>query len=313
MPPRKAEGLTIAFLGTGSMDVDAATDLVEELIESAITSDEDFVRFVFPLTTDEFSDTLAGLVKMAQESDVSYEVITATGDKSRRGFNDITSGAAKAYNVADVFLQMEQILNDSPKAILEVLWDKEREEELGEIVGRFVDAGIDVKDLTDGNVPMGEEEDEAEAEAESGQAVTVVADEADEEELPIYARSDLEKLSRAEVKDIAAKLGLPPRKSSAAMIDEIMEAQGEPGEAVATVIDMEAVGVAEVITMSPGVNVGDLVQTLDAFPGRLHDVLDEFVTSLGKTIEGVVFNATPEKPMAVEEPAQPRRRLTRAR
>ena len=45
---------------------------------------------------------------------------------------------------------MEAILTEAPSAVLEVLWDAEREGELVEIIGKFIDAGIDVKeDLTD--------------------------------------------------------------------------------------------------------------------------------------------------------------------
>jgi len=331
---QKAEGVTIGFLGTGTMDVDNATDLIEEFIEASITSEDDAVRFVFPLTTDEFSDTMEELVDMAKQSDITYEVITGTADKGRRRFTEIAGDAAKTYHVADVFVQMEQILSDSPTAILEVLWDKDREEDLGEIVGKFLDAGIDVRDLTDGNAPIAENEEENTEQAAPAQGVLDVESvekeaEADEEELPIYARSDLEKLSRADIKDIALKLGLPPRKSSAAMIEEIMEAQGdaEPDEApetpeeapeapeVAVVTEVVSVSVESAGPITEDTRaIRELVETIDRFPGRLHDVLDEFLTNLGKTVEGLVFNALPEQPMPVEEPEASRpRRLVRAR
>jgi hypothetical protein len=313
MPPRKPEGVTIGFLGTGTMDVDQATDLIEEFIEGTITSDEDPVTFLFPLTTDEFSDTMEQLVEMAQKSDITYEVITSTADKRRGRFTEIANNAAKTYHVADVYTQMEHILTEAPKALLEVLWDQERDQELTEIIGKFVDAGLDVKDLTDGNTPMADEDENG------GTAEAVAVEEAEgeeeDEELPIYAKTDLEKLSRAEVKEISLKLGLPPRKSSAAMIEEILEAQGEPGEP-------EEAAVVEVVEVATAVlqvseSQEDLVQALTTFPGRLHDVLDEFVTSLGKMLDGTIFNATPEEPMAVEEPEPSarasRRRLSRAR
>lgn len=327
---QKTEGVTIGFLGTGTMDVDNATDLIEEFIESTITSEEDAVRFVFPLTTDEFSDTMEELVDMAKQSDITYEVITGTADKGRRRFTEIAGDAAKTYHVADVFVQMKQILTDSPTALLEVLWDKDREEDLGEVVGKFLDAGIDVRDLTDGNAPIAENEGETTEQAAPAQGVLdveAVEKEADEEEeLPIYARSELEKMSRADVKEVALKLGLPPRKSSAAMIEEIMEAQGdaEPEEAPETPEEApEVTVVAEVVSVaveSAGPIAEDtraireLVEAVDRFPGRMHDVLDEFLTNLGKTVEGLVFNALPEQPMPVEEPEASRpRRLVRAR
>lgn len=331
MPPQK-EGVTIGFLGTGTMDVDTATDLIEEYIEANISNDDDPVRFVFPLSTDEFSDTMTELVTMAKESDITYEVITSTADKGRRAFTEISESAAKTYHVADVFTQMEQILSDAPQAVLEVLWDDEREEELSDIVGKFMDAGIEVRDLTHGGVRLEDrEEPEGPIDADSreveapAEAQPPDADEArPDTDVPIYARSDLEKLSRAAVKDIALALGLPPRKSSAAMIEEIMEAQGdaEPLEATETPETTQEVTVAVAVTEPAGALTDDpraireLVAALEVFPGRLHDVLDEFLTNAGKTIEGLVFNAKPEQPMAVEEeqPSAPsRRRLVRGR
>ena len=130
MAKKTAEGVTIAFLGTGVMDVDNATDLIEEFIESVITSDDDPVRFVFPLTSTEFSETLGELVEMAKQSDITYECITQSGDTPRRNFTDVASTAAKTYHVADVYTQMEQILTEAPTAILEVLWDSEREDDM---------------------------------------------------------------------------------------------------------------------------------------------------------------------------------------
>ena len=319
MAKKAAEGVTFAFLGTGAMDVDNATDLIEELIDATISSDDDPVRFVFPLTSDEFSDTLGDLVEMAKKSDISYEVITQSGDKPRRNFTDIASTATRTYHVADVYTQMEQILAEAPKAILEVLWDADRETEMTEIVAKFLDAGIDVKDLTDGNTPMAAEEDD-----EATEIVTTEDGEIVEEETTatdaevVYTRFELQKMSRNDIKEIAVGLGLPPRKSSAAMITEIMESQGwsdddEGAEeiVVTTSEEDEETSVTEVEVMFAGnPPPAELVQALDDFPGRIHDVLDQFLTDLGKTIEGVIFNAKPEEPEQAQ--LQPTRRLTRA-
>jgi hypothetical protein len=333
MAQKTTEGVTIVFLGTGAMDVDNATDLVEEFISATISSDDDPVRFVFPATVDEFSDTMEELVDMAKQSDITYEVVTSTADKSRRRFTEIAASAAKTYHVADVYTQLEHILTESPRSVLEVLWDEEREEELKKIVGKFVDAGIDVRDLTDGNVRMGEEdetEDESEPSAEPAEpseAVTTTSVEviSDAEEVPIYSRSELEAIARKEgrgaIKDISLKLGLPARKASATMIEAILDLQGEPEEDAQTV-EVETDDLVEVANeigevadavMEIADTEHELVVAIQEFPGRLHDVLDEFLTNLGKTVEGLVFNVAPEEPMAVEpEPEQPRRRLVRA-
>jgi hypothetical protein len=305
---QKTGGVTIAFLGTGAMDVDNATDLIEEFIESAISSDDEPVRFVFPLTTDEFSDTLTELVDMARQSDITYEVVTSTADKGRRSFTEISNAAARTYHVADVYTQIEAILTEAPSSILEVLWDKEREEELSEIVGKFIDAGIEVKDLTDGNTPIAADGEEVPEETPTEVEPEAPEEGTTEEAEVLYTESQLMALNRAEVKEIAARLGLPPRRSSAAMIEEIMEAQNaseeEGGEEQPAEVAAEPVIEVDVVT---GIGSGELVEALDAFPGRLHEVLDEFLTNLAKTIEGIIFNATPE------EQAPPARRLTRAR
>ena len=306
---QKAGGVTIAFLGTGVMDVDNATDLIEEYIEATITSDDDPVRFVFPLTTDEFSDTLSDLVDMAKQSDITYEVITHSGDKGRRAFTEISDTAAKTYHVADVYTQIEQILTEAPTAVLEVLWDKEREEELSEILGRFLDAGVDVRDLTDGNAPIAANDEEE----VPGEVVEETVDVVDENETAVaevvHTRSDLEAMSRPEVREIAVRLGLPPRKATAAMIEEIMEAQGgfeEQEEAELVEVDVLISAEPEdVIPQQMEITTGTLTQALEQFPVRLHDVLDQFLTDLGKTIEGLIFNATPEEPQ--QEPAPTRR------
>ena len=320
---QKKEGVTIAFLGTGAMDVDNATDLIEEFIEATITSDDDPVRFVFPLTTDEFTDTLGELVQMAKKSDITYEVITSTSDKNRRAFTDIANGAAKTYHVADVFTQMEQILVESPTAILEVLWDAEREVELTEIVSKFLDAEVAVLDLTDGNTPMAEEEP-----AESAEEVPQVTEdgeivEADQAEV-VYARADLEKLSRNEIKEITLALGLPARRSSDAMIEQIMETQGgfdEGADEPTTVTEVEMVVSedGEIIESSDtrvemhigGIDTSvELIEAIRSFPNEMKIMLGEFLTDIAKTIEGLIFNHTPAEEQA---PAAPTRRQSRSR
>ena len=131
MAKKAAEGVTIAFLGTGAMDVDNATDLIEEFIESIVASDDDPVPvFVFPLTSTEFSETLESNWWIWQSNRTSRtNALPSRGDTPRRNFNDIASGAAKTYHVPDVYTQMEHILVEAPTAILEVLWDDSRDDE----------------------------------------------------------------------------------------------------------------------------------------------------------------------------------------
>jgi len=311
---QKVGGVTIAFLGTGAMDVDNATDLIEEFIEANITSDDDTVRFIFPVTTDEFSDTMSDLVDMAKQSEITYEAITHSGDKGRRAFTEVSDAAAKTYHVADVYTQMESILTEAPTAVLEVLWDKEREEELSEILGKFLDAGITVLDLTDGNAPIALNDEEAVEEiaeaVEAGLETKTHAEEAMAEDAEvIYTHDELGAMGRTQVREIAVRMGLPPRKATAAMIEEIMEAQSGYEEE-STGIEVDVLVSAEPETVAPEfeLTTGTLTQELASFPGRIHDVLDQFLTDLGKLVEGLIFNATPEPQ---EEAPAPRRLRTR--
>jgi hypothetical protein len=142
----------------------------------------------------------------------------------------------------------------------------------------------------------------------------------------VYSRTDLKEMSMLRLKEVAATLSLPPRKSREQMVSDILAAQSGEEEAVpqepepaeepmvpAVVgVTMEAIGITEGIEEV-------LDRFSNTFVARMSDVFDSFLTDLGKTIEGVQFNLTPEPPMpsVVEtpepepEPEQPRRRLRR--
>lgn len=306
MPKRTPEGITVGFLGTGLMEVNTATGLIEEYLNESLQGEET-VRFVFPLTTDEFSDTMGDLVSMAKASEITYEVLRATEDKERRAFQDIASGAAKTYDVPDVFTQMENILVEAPRSILMMLWDTERDEELTEIASKFIDAEIDVRDLTDGMTKLGVDDDAEEATTIEAAPEAEEVGEAEEAEeaaplATIYARSDLERKSRDEVKAVAASLGLAPRRSSAAMIDEILTAQGTSEIAPeAPVSPQEPPPSSQEVEEVKG-QVGALVAfmaALDEWSNRLSGVFDDFLNRLDKVEVKVATPApTPTQPEA---------------
>ena len=326
--PPKAEGITIGFLGTGVKAVDPATDLIEEYINQAVKPDEP-ARFVFPLTTEEFSDSLADLARMARKSSITYEVISHTGDRNRKVFTEVANSAAKQYYVAEVWTQMELILNEAPQSALFVLWDDKREEELAEVCSRFMDAGIPVLDLTNNLIPLTKDEEEQEEAADEPEA-----DEEEEAVVPedvptpmeevmsdgaqgtdLYTRAQMEGMSHAQVKDIAVGMGLAPRKARDNMIIAILERQGTPEAAVVAPVGPQ--GVSD--DHQPLVDVEALQEALDGFRKGLAADLEEFRLAFASTIEGLVFNMAAEKPMEVDEPEpepeppQPgRRRLLRS-
>ena len=308
------EGVTIGFLGTGEMEVDPATDLIEQFINESVKPEEP-AKFIFPLTSAEFSDSMDRLAEMARKSKIAYECIVTPEDKKRRAFQEVISGAVHTHTVTDIWTQMEQILVDAPKSALFVLWDDKRDEELQEICFKFVDADINVLDLTNNLVRLGREEgDEGEApdEDEEEDEGTDEAEEVRELEaeavVSVFTRAQLEKMSHSDVKDVAVGLGLPPRKARENMIVAILEAQGSP-EAVS-----EAPERPQAVTAAP-VDVDALSEALTAFRKGLADDLEEFRLAFASTVEGILFNVAPEKPMEVEDEPAPepsgRRRLVR--
>lgn len=138
----KSGGMTIGFLGTGVMEVDAATLLLEEHINEVAQLEEQ-IRFIFPLTTKEFSDSLWDLARMAKAARVPYEVITVVGHDVHA---EMLEGATRAYQVDDLWGQMEAILLQARQATLVVLGD-DRQQEIERIVHWFLKAGITVIDM----------------------------------------------------------------------------------------------------------------------------------------------------------------------
>jgi hypothetical protein len=333
--PRGAKpgGITIGFLGTGVKAVDPATDLIEEYINSTVPDPDDPARFIFPLTTDEFSDSMADLARMAKKSRIDYEVISLTGDRNRRLFTEVAQAAVKQYYVTDVWTQMEMILAEAPQAAVFVLWDDQREQELADICAKFMDADIPVLDLTNNLIPLSKDEEE-EGEAIDAESYEVGAEEAvndeetqaeAEEEEPEepegtpaaydglgYTRTQLEQMTHAQVKDIAVGMGLAPRKARENMIIAILEKQGTPDTApVASVRPQTAPVIPASVELLEGFG-----KALDDFGNRFFTGLDEWLTKFSQAAEGFAFNTSPEEPMAVqaeEEQEPPRRRLSRAR
>jgi len=328
MPRGKSQGITIGFIGTGEMEPDPATDLIEEFLTETVKS-EDPVKFIFPLVLNEFSDSLAGLTEMARKSKITYEVITNTEDKKRRPFMQIAQAASNQYLVTDVFTQMETILVEAPNAALMVLWDDKRDAELQSIVAKFLDADIKVMDLTNGLAVLGveeqgeeeeeeQEEEEEEEEEEEGEdeAEPVRELEAEAVATALYTRPDLMKLNHAQVKEVAVGMGLPARKAREAMIVAILEAQGGAGDTVPVPVQPQVVTAGAVDLTSANLFLGGLEITLNDFGKRFMEGLDDWLTKFSTAAEGFAFNTTPEEQMPDEEEEEqeeeiPRRRLFR--
>jgi hypothetical protein len=317
MPRVSQAGITIGFLGTGEMEADAAIGLIEQYINESVKPDES-VKFVFPVTESEFSDTLALLATMARRSSITYEAITNPEDKSRRPFQEAIDGAAHTHVVTDIWTQMEQILVDASKSVLFVLWDEKRDQELLGICGRFNDAEIDVLDLTNGLAPLVDqegrvlqEEEEKEEEPEEPEEETEEPEEDEPEAVMVYHRAQLMKMPHSDVKAIAVGMGLPPRKAREHMITAILEAQGTPETVTAGPAESQAVAALTVDSDATTDFLNGLGDILDNFGTRFMTGLDEWLTKFSTAAEGFAFNVEPEKPMEDEPEPAARRRLVR--
>jgi hypothetical protein len=315
MPPRRGtpEGITIGFLGTGAMDVDAGMVLIQEYLDANIKPSES-VKWMFVLVDGEFTATLTEYVAIAKSSDIVYEVITRSSDTSKRAFVEMANDAAKVINVEDPILQLEQSLKEAPRSALFLLWDKERDtSEQEEMFSSFIDAGLDVRELTEGLIPMsfegGEEaEPAAAADEDEGEAT---------EEMEIFARTDLEKMSMDDLKDIGAQLGVPPKKTRQAMVDLILAAQGEPEEAQEAPVP-PGEPIAAVAVVETAVDVSATLQSflsgLDEWANQLGGKFDDFLTRLDKVEIQVAVPRQGGAPAPAPEPATaaaPTRRLRR--
>jgi len=308
------------------MDVEHGTTLIEEFIDGKVSKD-DKVRWVFVLTADEFTQTLADYAASAKEFEIPYEVITKPDDRARRTFTEVANSASRTYNIDNPLLQMEQILKEASESALFILWDDERNDEMERISSQFLDDEIAVYELSDALTPMGWDEDAEPVEA----TVTAIRPEATEEATEeaeagdIYSRTDLKEMSMLRLKEVAATLNLPPRKSREQMVSDILAAQSgveeeaaeEPEEEPAEPEVVTVVEETDVIVAPDWAGLEDILDRFgNTFVARMSDVFDSFLTDLGKTVEGVAFNMTPEQPVpsvveVPEPPAEPRRRLRR--
>jgi len=298
VPRRKSSaGITIGFFGTAEMDTDQAQTLVEEHLSA---HPDDPLHFVFVVTSDEYSETVGELVTMAVNSEIPYEVITWSDDKSRSSFRDAISAASKTHSVSNPVEFLKTLLVESPGGRLFILWDKEREDEMQEIATGFLSAGVSTYDLTDGLTEIGfpeggestEEEDVAEGEV-------------------IYSKSELQKLDRQQLWQIADSLGVKRSRSNPATIEDILEKQGEVEEAAEATVSPEeppetqvAVAVVEEVAVVP-----------EEIWERLDKSLDQFTTRLLGGLENLLAKATPvaTEPEPEPEPQPTRRRLQRSR
>src|SRR5215469_1753223 len=108
--------LTIGFLGTRSMEINRATEIIEQYINRNIESSDDTVCFIFPLSganTEEFAGFVDDLVKMARASEIYYELIADTAAQDDLHFTELAKGARNVHCVGDagdVPARMEELL-----------------------------------------------------------------------------------------------------------------------------------------------------------------------------------------------------------
>jgi hypothetical protein len=322
LPPRRRSAagvVTIGFYGTGEIERVAASHLIEDYIaEHAKDSDStDSIRFLLPVSSNEWTDSLADVIDMAEVGRIPYEIFMSPSDRGAKSLGDVISSAARVHRVEDPLVKLRSTLNEAPGAALFVLWDNGRTEAMEVALGPFLDDGIKAFELTDGLAEMdfraetvpGEEPEPGED--EEGEEPAEEAEEAEEEGL--YTRDELSVLPLADLKAIGAQLGVPPKRATALMIDAILEAQGEPEEEPEEDQPEEDEPEEDEPEEAP-VALESLIAANGEFLDGLRQVFNAFLADFKDSLEGVRFNGlavVPETPSeAPEEPAaapRPRR------
>jgi hypothetical protein len=287
---KSSAGITIGFFGTGEMDVGTAQTLIDEHLKPY---GDDPLHFIFVVHTDEFSDTIGELIQLAVNSEIPYEAVTSPGDKRRNTFSDVLTAASKTHSVEDPVEFLKATLSEAPGGRLFMLWDKEREDEMQEIATSFLEAKIPTYDLTDAMTEIGFPEQAQAEEAEAEETTEMV-----------YSKSELQKLGRDELWQIADRLGVKRSRASATTIEDILEAQEAPSEVPEEPEEPPAEEEEEEVPASAAAMPEEVWERLDKS-------LDRFSTNLISALE-VFITKLPPSPTP-SEPEPPRRVLSRAR
>lgn len=216
-----SEDVTIGFFGSGEGDIAKIQQALEGQLEDVPEDAE--IRFILPVFED-VSPEIEEMSKWAINNELPYEAVTdqATSKTKAHAQRAMIDGATKTHVVSDIPSQIVKLLEKAPGPSLFVFLNAEDPEECGEIVQAAVDAGVPAYDLLDDMArlepPPGDEDETPEPEASD-----------DGEDYPV-TRDELEAMERDELREIAKELGVIPPRSKEAMIDAILEAQGDEPE-----------------------------------------------------------------------------------
>lgn len=160
---------TYGIIGTGTTKKNIIEDLLNELGE-----DNDYLLY----GSHRLSDSEVRILDWLSNHEVSYTVVA--DDNTSSALEEEAYHTVPCRNLTDEFFLKEL---KKRKGILLMLWDEEREKEMNRIVHIATDMGIEIKEMTNGLVPIVLED----APAPAPQRV-----ETDEVEIEQFSREELE-------------------------------------------------------------------------------------------------------------------------
>lgn len=196
--PVKRYDLTLGFIGSGEVSVKNMTALLKDLIQAHGKT----AKFIVPMTTAHWTESLASVVEFAEDHDHTIEAVIDDDTKAAKKHLPL---ARKTHKAEDVPTALVGLL-DGPTAKLIVLWDDD-DEEMEDAAVLAEEQGIETLDLTAGlDVVELAEGDADEMERDEAPRAKLRSVPDDEEE--VYTKKELLKLAKDNKHDELEKIAL---------------------------------------------------------------------------------------------------------
>lgn len=196
--PAKRYDITLGFIGSGEVSEKNFKALLKDLIQAHGKT----AKFIVPMTTEHWTDTLASITEYAEEKDYAIEAVV---DGDTKGAKKHLPLARKEHKAEDVPTALVNLLDSAPGAKLIVLWEDD-DETVEEAVVLADEKDIEALDLTSGLDVIELEPDDEGSEPDEEEP-----DEEPEEEA--LSKKDLLKLAKTpkgeeQLDEMATELGI---------------------------------------------------------------------------------------------------------
>lgn len=199
--PAKRYDITLGFIGSGEVSEKNFRALLKDLIQAHGKT----AKFIVPMTTEHWTDTLAAITEFAEEKDYAIEAVV---DGDTKGAKKHLPLARKEHKAEDVPTALVNLLDSTPGSKLIVLWEDD-DEVVEEAVVLADEKDIEALDLTSGLDVIELEPDDGDGEPEEEPG-----EEPDEEpEGETLSKKDLLKLAKTpkgeeQLDEMATELGI---------------------------------------------------------------------------------------------------------